>query len=62
MNAFFGGFYNEKMHLQRKNRKLFEESMVREGRLELPHLTAPDPKSGVSTNSTTLAKGEVNAE
>ena len=24
---------------------------------ELPHLAAPDPKSGVSTNSTTPAKG-----
>ena len=29
--------------------------MVREGELEPPHLSAPDPKSGVSTNSTTLA-------
>ena len=29
--------------------------MVREGGLEPPHLSAPDPKSGVSTNSTTLA-------
>ena len=29
--------------------------LVREGGLEPPHLTAPDPKSGVSTNSTTLA-------
>ena len=28
---------------------------VRAGRLELPHLAAPDPKSGVSTNSTTPA-------
>ncbi|SVA15769.1 uncharacterized protein METZ01_LOCUS68623, partial [marine metagenome] len=25
------------------------------GGLEPPHLSAPDPKSGVSTNSTTLA-------
>ena len=31
--------------------------IVRAGRLELPHLAAPDPKSGVSTNSTTPAKG-----
>ncbi len=30
--------------------------MVRMGRLELPHLAAPEPKSGVSTNSTTSAK------
>ncbi len=29
--------------------------MVREKRLELSHLAAPDPKSGVSTNSTTPA-------
>ena len=29
--------------------------MVREGGLDPPHLSAPDPKSGVSTNSTTLA-------
>jgi hypothetical protein len=29
--------------------------VVREGGLEPPHLSAPDPKSGVSTNSTTLA-------
>ena len=29
--------------------------MVREERLELSHLTAPEPKSGVSTNSTTPA-------
>ncbi len=30
--------------------------MVRAERLELSHLAAPEPKSGVSTNSTTLAK------
>ena len=35
---------------------LFFESMVRAERLELSHLAAPEPKSGVSTNSTTLAK------
>ena len=29
--------------------------MVRTGRLELPHLAAPEPKSGVSTNFTTSA-------
>ena len=29
--------------------------LVREGGLEPPHLTAPDPKSGVSANFTTLA-------
>ena len=29
--------------------------MVRTERLELSHLTAPEPKSGVSTNSTTSA-------
>ena len=29
--------------------------MVRKERLELSHLTAPEPKSGVSTNSTTPA-------
>ncbi len=30
--------------------------MVRTGRLELPHLSAPEPKSGVSTNFTTSAQ------
>ena len=34
--------------------------MVREGGLEPPHLSAPDPKSGVSTNSTTLATIQFN--
>ena len=29
--------------------------MVRMGRLELPNLAAPEPKSGVSTNFTTSA-------
>ena len=29
--------------------------MVRKGGLEPPHLAAPEPKSGVSTNSTTSA-------
>ena len=33
----------------------FTVEKVRAGRLELPHLAAPDPKSGVSTNSTTPA-------
>lgn len=31
--------------------------MVRTGRLELPHLAALEPKSSVSTNSTTSAPG-----
>lgn len=31
--------------------------MVRTERLELSHLAAPEPKSGVSTNSTTSADG-----
>ncbi len=31
--------------------------MVRKERLELSHLTAPEPKSGVSTNFTTSANG-----
>ena len=30
--------------------------LVREGRLELPRTEAPDPKSGASTNSATLAR------
>ncbi len=30
--------------------------MVRRERLELSHLTAPEPKSGVSTNFTTPAQ------
>ena len=29
--------------------------MVRKGGLEPPHLTAPEPKSGASTNSATFA-------
>jgi hypothetical protein len=29
--------------------------MVRKGGLEPPHIAAPEPKSGVSTNSTTSA-------
>ncbi len=32
--------------------------LVRMGRLELPHLTALEPKSSVSTNSTTSAEDE----
>ena len=31
--------------------------MVRRERLELSHLAAPEPKSGVSTNFTTSASG-----
>ena len=31
---------------------------MRMGRLELPHLTALEPKSSVSTNSTTSAEDE----
>ena len=30
--------------------------MVREGRLELPRLSTPEPKSGAPTNSATPAK------
>ena len=37
--------------------KLRSFFVVRAGRLELPHLAALDPKSSVSTNSTTPAKG-----
>lgn len=33
----------------------FSSAFVRAGRLELPHLAAPDPKSGMSTNSITPA-------
>ncbi len=33
-----------------------EEEMVREARLELAHLAAPEPKSGASTNFATPAK------
>ena len=33
-----------------------ENLLVRAGRLELPHLTALEPKSSASTNSATLAK------
>ena len=38
-------------HYQSFNSKI----MVREERLELSHLAAPEPKSGVSTNFTTPA-------
>uniref|UniRef100_UPI0040474FEA hypothetical protein n=1 Tax=Mariniflexile sp. TaxID=1979402 RepID=UPI0040474FEA len=33
----------------------FSSAFVQVGRLELPHIAALDPKSSVSTNSTTLA-------
>ena len=33
----------------------FRTVMVRSERLELSHLTAPEPKSGASTNSATTA-------
>ncbi len=33
-----------------------EKEMVRETRLELAHLAAPEPKSGASTNFATPAK------
>ena len=33
--------------------------MVRMRGLEPPHLSAPEPKSGVSTNSTTSANGAI---
>ncbi len=35
-----------------------DQKLVRMGRLELPHLTALEPKSSVSTNSTTSAEDE----
>ena len=43
----------------KKKAPCFQEAFyyVRAGRLELPHLAALDPKSSVSTNSTTPAKG-----
>ncbi len=34
---------------------LLQEIMVRSERLELSHLSAPEPKSGASTNSATTA-------
>ena len=48
----FNRFLNKKAS---QNEKLFC-CLVRAGRLELPHLAALDPKSSVSTNSTTPAK------
>ncbi len=38
------------------NSILTEKEMVRETRLELAHLAAPEPKSGASTNFATPAK------
>ena len=32
------------------------DSLVRKGGLEPPHLSAPEPKSGASTNSATFAR------
>src|SRR6056297_1427498 len=40
---------------QQNGRKHCKFKMVRVGRLELPHLAAPEPKSGASTNSATPA-------
>ncbi len=40
---------------KQKKAEDFSSALVQMGRLELPHLTAPDPKCGVSTNSTTPA-------
>ncbi len=36
-----------------------KEIVVRQEGLEPPHLSAPEPKSGVSTNSTTGAGGHI---
>ena len=45
------------LYLKRKSRlvKVGSSQSVRAGRLELPHREALDPKSSVSTNSTTPA-------
>ena len=43
------------VRFQTKKAEDFSSAFVQVGRLELPHLAAPDPKSGVSTNSTTPA-------
>jgi hypothetical protein len=37
-------------------------TMVRKGGLEPPHLSAPEPKSGASTNSATFAHSFLTAE
>ena len=42
-------------YFQMKKAEDFSSAFVRAGRLELPHLAASDPKSDVSTNSTTPA-------
>ena len=52
-------YYLKLFNLTNKKKTLkiiFKVFLVRAGRLELPHLAALDPKSSVSTNSTTPAK------
>jgi len=44
--------------LQKVNKKI-KIKLVRMRGLEPPHLSAPEPKSGVSTNSTTSAKAGI---
>ena len=56
------GFYPERMaqaswETDSCRKKLSEIKMVRMGRLELPRAKALEPKSSVSTNSTTSARG-----
>lgn len=49
--------YPSKKHSLSKRKKPTqnESAFVQAGRLELPHIAALDPKSNVSTNSTTPA-------
>ena len=47
---------DERLNAQNLRKTPKELNLVRMRGLEPPHLAAPEPKSGVSTNSTTSAK------
>ena len=49
------GVYSSGIDVKKAARKLLIFSVVRTERLELSHLSAPEPKSGASTNFATSA-------
>ena len=51
----YKGFAIKTTWIQEKNEDKKEVEMVRQEGVEPPRLSAPEPKSGVSTNSTTSA-------